>query len=435
MSAPAASAPPQSALTRHEWALLASAYLSQFVALGFFFMALTAILRGQGVPLAQLGWLYMLGLVPSLKFLWAPLMDRWGFGVRGHYGKWLALMQALLIASLLALSQLPMQAGAAPPMRALVAGSVAIALLTACQDMAADGLSCRLLGPRQRGLGNAVQLAGGLLGFAMGGGGVLMLYEAWGWQVAVLSLTLLNLLPLALALTYREPAHARPVPAARQARMRDYWRQLLDFWRQPRTGWAWALFIASLPVGAGMAYGVLTPMLVDLGWSMGQIGRVVHLYATVPGVIGVLALGLAMRRWSPAHALRWVLPAQALAVALLAAPLLHGAGQAWVLLGVIGYMALYMPLETLAAALMMGRASARAPATDFSMQHGLYSTAGHAAGALALPLAGRFGYGALLLLATGIGLLLCLVAPWLWRRAGQDDPPTSITPCSPSHPA
>lgn len=102
-----ASVPP---LTWQEWGLLASAYLSQFVASGFFYMALTAIPRERGAPLEQIGLIHMLGMVPGLKFFWVPLFDRYGFGARGHCGVWLALMQALLLAVLLWLSTLPMQA-------------------------------------------------------------------------------------------------------------------------------------------------------------------------------------------------------------------------------------------------------------------------------------------------------------------------------------
>ncbi|WP_143326916.1 MFS transporter [Vandammella animalimorsus] len=407
----------QPALSGLEWALLVCVYLSQYMAYGFFFVSLMVILRERGVPLAHMGWLYSLGLFTGLKFLWAPLMDRWGFGRHGHYSVWLALMQALLIAALLWLAALPMNAPAALPLGALAAGSVLVAFLTACQDMAADGLSCRLLGPGQRGLGNAVQMAGGMLGFAAGGGGVLLLYESLGWRWAVLSLTALNLLTLALALAYREPPHARPDPVQGRQRMRSHWRQLLAFWRQPHTGWPWAAFLALLQAGVCMAYGVLTPMLVDAGWSAGKIGRVINIYASVASVAVMLALGWLMRRTSPARALRWMLPAQVLAVALLAAPLLLRAGDVWVMLGVIGYLALYMPLGALAAALMMGQASVHAPATDFSMQYGLYTCAGFAASGLALPLAGRMGYAGLLALAAGVGALMCLLIPWLWRRS------------------
>ena len=47
----AAPAPATPLLTLQEWVLLVSAYLSQFVVSGFFFMAMTAILRDRGVPL------------------------------------------------------------------------------------------------------------------------------------------------------------------------------------------------------------------------------------------------------------------------------------------------------------------------------------------------------------------------------------------------
>ena len=134
-------------LSRQEWALLCSAYLSQFVASSFFYMAMTAILRSRGVPLEQLGWIYLLGIVPGFKFLWAPVLDRYGFGRHGHFGIWLALMQALLIITLLWLGMLPMSPEQPLPLAALVTGCLLIALLTSVQDIAADGLSCRLLGP------------------------------------------------------------------------------------------------------------------------------------------------------------------------------------------------------------------------------------------------------------------------------------------------
>ena len=121
-------------LSRQEWALLCSAYLSQFVASSFFYMAMTAILRSRGVPLEQLGWIYLLGIVPGFKFLWAPVLDRYGFGRHGHFGIWLALMQALLIITLLWLGTLPMSPEQPLPLAALVTGCL---LLTSVQDIAA----------------------------------------------------------------------------------------------------------------------------------------------------------------------------------------------------------------------------------------------------------------------------------------------------------
>lgn len=107
---PASTTPP---LTRYEWALLCSAYISQCVAFSFFFVALSSILRGNGAELADLSFIYLLGVAPALKFLWAPLMDRYGFGRWGHYSRWLVLMQTALIVTLWAMAQLKI--GGVPP--------------------------------------------------------------------------------------------------------------------------------------------------------------------------------------------------------------------------------------------------------------------------------------------------------------------------------
>jgi len=46
---------------RATWWLLASLYTTQYLGLGFFMVALVAILRERGVPLEQLGMVYLLG--------------------------------------------------------------------------------------------------------------------------------------------------------------------------------------------------------------------------------------------------------------------------------------------------------------------------------------------------------------------------------------
>ncbi|MDO4683227.1 MAG: MFS transporter [Lautropia sp.] len=434
----------QPLLRPYEWALLCSAYLSQTVAFSFFFVSLSAILRSRGASLDDLGWLYLLGLIPALKFLWAPLMDRYGFGRRGHYGVWLSIMQLCLIITLLLMSRIPVQSGTTLPFSQLIIGCLFMSFFTACQDMAADGLSVQLLSPRQRGLGNALQMACGTLGFVAGGGGVLMIYNHLGWQPAILSLTALNTLTLLLAVFYREPPHARPAPRRLGGRFaaRDfpaaqapgiqpltaYWRTLWHFWQKPDTGWRWLLLLLLIQAGVYLSYGVLTPMLVDAGWSLDRIGQVVNVLGTLSGTATMLLLGVAMRRWTNTTTLRVMVPAQLLAVLALATALLSGAGQGWVFLGVALFMGLYMPMGVLMGTLMMGRSSPHTPATDFSMQYGIYLAGGYAAGALSLPLAQRLGYPGLLALGTALCALMIVIVPWLWRR--QATVPSSAHPSS-----
>ena len=407
-------------LTGQEWALLCSAYLSQFVALSFFYMAMTAILRSRGVPLEQISWVYLLGIVPGLKFVWAPVLDRYGFGRHGHYGMWLVIMQALLLVTLIGLAMLPMSPDEPLPLTALLTGCLLMALLTSWQDIAADGLSCRLLGPRQRGLGNALQMAAGMVGFAAGGGGVLILYEHWGWQAAILSLAILNALTLVQTLLYREPARARPLPG-RQQTLPQYWQRLWGFWKQPGTGWRWALVICTANCAVCMAYAMITPMLIDTGWSMSQIGRYVNICGVLIGACSMMLLGLLMRRWSVSHAMPRVMGMQVVAVAAvlgLATASQHAVGDVWLLACVVVYMACYTPVDVLLPTLMMERASARSPATDFSMQFGIYNGMGIMfSGAFGLQLAAALGYRTAAGIVLAISLLLCVSVPRLWRKA------------------
>ena len=160
-------------------------------------------------------------------------------------------------------------------------------------------------------------------------------------------------------------------------------------------------------------------MLVDEGWSMDKIGELVNIYGTLIGSASMLVLGAAIKRWSAARAMPWVRVGLALAVAALtAAMLLAGDHPYWVLAGVATCMALYSPLDVLMPTLMMGRASAEAPATDFSMQHGLYTSMGlFIAGALAMQVASTWGYGAALVLSLLASVLVSVAVPWLWRGA------------------
>lgn len=411
----------QPRLKPYEWALLCSAYLSQSVAFSFFFVSLSTILRSQNVELSQLSWIYLLGVIPSLKFLWAPLMDRYGFGRRGHYTIWLVLMQLCLILTLLLMAMLPIRTGTPLPMAGLVIGCFFMSFFTACQDMAADGLSVRLLPVYQRGLGNAIQMACGTLGFMAGGGGVLMMYEHWGWQTALISLTLLNGVTLVLAACYREPERARPAPMENTSLL-AYWVEIFRFWQRPETGWAWALLVILLQSGVFMAYSVLSPMLVDAGWSMSKIGSVVNMMGTLIGTASMLLLGFAMRRWTPTTTLYVMLPAQVVAVTAIAWPLMSGADTGWIMLGVGLFMALYMPMGVLNSTLMMNRSRAHAPATDFSMQYGVFLSAGYGAGALGPFLAQRIGYDGLLMLAGSITVAMLFVIPLLWRRVRVSQP-------------
>jgi MFS family permease len=114
------------------FALLGALYVSQYLGIGFFYTALVAILRERGVPLGQLSAVQLIGLVWGVKFLWAPLLDRYG----SHRG-WLLVLQPAIVVGLLAI--VPLDPVADFPTLLLLAG--AVAGLSATQDIAADAIA------------------------------------------------------------------------------------------------------------------------------------------------------------------------------------------------------------------------------------------------------------------------------------------------------
>ncbi|KPQ39253.1 MAG: RhtX/FptX family siderophore permease [Phormidium sp. OSCR] len=180
--------------------LLSSLYTSQFLPSAFFFQALPIFLRQQGVSLQVIGLMGLLTLPWMLKFLWAPLIDRYGFRRWGHYKSWIIIFQILKVMALIACASID-----ASNSVLLFGGVFIVVTLAATQDIATDALAVRLLAPHERGWGNGIQSAGRPIGGILGGGVMLLVLDQLGWSLSVGILAagvLVALLPL---FWYQEP--------------------------------------------------------------------------------------------------------------------------------------------------------------------------------------------------------------------------------------
>jgi PAT family beta-lactamase induction signal transducer AmpG len=259
--------------------LLASLYFAQGLPFGFFTQALPVMLRKQGVSLAAIGFSAILALPWALKFLWAPLVDRYGSKRFGHRRSWILPLQACGVLLLLALA-------AFPPEQGLVPFLVAIALtnlVAATQDVATDGLAVDALAPRERGFGNGVQVAGYRAGMILGGGVILALIDHLGWAMAC-RLLALGLLLSSLPLIF---AQEGPRPPAQQPAAGEGVR---DAFLRPGL-LSWLLLLALFKGGDALGSGMTKPFLVDRGLDLSQIGWMVGIVGSVCGLLGALVGG------------------------------------------------------------------------------------------------------------------------------------------------
>lgn len=399
--------------SRAGWLLLGSLYTTQYLGLGFLVVALAAILREQGASLDEVSLVYMLGMVWPLKFLWAPLVDQLRFGRWGHYRVWLLLMQGGLILVPLVMGQFHVT----DDFTVIYGLGLCLALLSATQDIALDGLACRILSPTVRGWGNGLQVSGNLLGNMLGGGLVLLTYPVLGWSTAMALLAGVTAISFVQLLWYREPE-----AAARTGSRASLLRSIGGLWTQSG-GPRWLLLVILVPVGGGLAYGVLTPILVDAGWSMERIGFSMNVVGSLAGMGAAMAMAWLLHRWSRRRSMAAAALFQIPGLAAIALPVLGLTDDTSVTVAVVLYFLCYHPLATVMATVMMDRASARQPATDYTAQYSLNMLCAIAAMSLAATLAERFGYGPVIALAVVVAVVAMLLS--LSYRTVPEEAPTA----------
>src|SRR5882724_4524986 len=89
----------------HRWAAILVLGFASGLPLALTGVALQTWLTVDGVDLARIGFLSLLGLPYTFKFLWAPLMDRVDLPLLGRRRGWIVLTQALLALALFALAE------------------------------------------------------------------------------------------------------------------------------------------------------------------------------------------------------------------------------------------------------------------------------------------------------------------------------------------
>jgi PAT family beta-lactamase induction signal transducer AmpG len=128
--------------------------------------AMQAWLTLDGIDLATIGFLSLVGLPYTFKFLWAPLMDRFELPLLGRRRGWLVLTQLALAAVLLALA-------ASPPkesIRVFALLAVLLAFVSASQDVVVDAYRTDVLPPPERGMGASLGVMGYRLAMILSGG-------------------------------------------------------------------------------------------------------------------------------------------------------------------------------------------------------------------------------------------------------------------------
>ncbi|HEY0243506.1 MAG TPA: hypothetical protein VGC52_12655, partial [Gemmatimonadaceae bacterium] len=117
---------------------------------------LQAWMTKANVDLTTIGIFSLVGLPYSLKFLWAPLLDRYVPPFLGRRRGWLVITQVLLLIAIAAMSLHDPTRG----LQALAINAIFIAFFSASQDVAGDAYRTDVLHHREMGAGAAIWVLG-----------------------------------------------------------------------------------------------------------------------------------------------------------------------------------------------------------------------------------------------------------------------------------
>jgi len=371
-----------------------------------------AWLRTEGVDLKTIGVLTLVQAPYVWKFLWSPLVDRYALPVLGRRRGWMLASQAGLLVLMVALGRIDPKLD----IWTMVGVAVAIAFVSATQDIALDAFRREILPDHELGLGTSVHVNAYRIASLVPGSLALILADHLPWP-SVFTITALFMLPgIAMTLLVDEPATVHGQPRTLAESVVGPFREFFT-----RKGWSAALlmltFIFLYKLGDSMATALATPFYLDMGFSKTDIGIVAKNAGLWTSLLGGILGGLWMVRIGINRALWLFGGVQVLAILGFAWLAYVHQPNLWLLAGVIAFEALGVGLGTVAFTAYIARATdPRYTATQFALMTSLAVVPRVVINATTGWIVEQIGWFDFFLLCTALALpgmaLLLRVAPW-----------------------
>ena len=239
---------------------------------------LQAWMQDEGVDLSVIGLMTLVGLPYTLKFIWAPLFDRYTLPFLGRRRGWLLVMQLALVLSIISL-------GFSNPSRQpwlLALAALLVTFFSASQDIIVDAYRREDLTDKELGLGSSLYINGYRIGMLLASGGGLILADYISFTGVYLVMAACMAPGIVTTLLAREPRLTEGIP---QSLKEAVIQPLVEYFKRPAALWILA-FILCYKIGDTMASAMTTPFYLETGFSKTEIGTVVKLFgfwATIGG--------------------------------------------------------------------------------------------------------------------------------------------------------
>jgi len=285
------------------------------------FSTLSAWLREVGIERATIGMLSWVGIIYSIKFFWAPVVDRLQLPVLhrllGRRRSWMLLAQAGIAAGLFNMAHL----NPVGHLGAMAALALLVAFSSATQDVAIDAWRIEAVPQPMQGVMAAAYQLGYRIAIMVASAGALWIAADFGWTAAYTAMAAMVGIGVLTTLVIPEPQPRVAQQALAQEQRVIDWLERKAHWPESlRQAGSWFVgavvcpfvdfftrygtklavlmlaFIASYRL-TDFTMGVMAnPFYLDVGYTLKEIAAVAKLFGLVSSIVGVLLGGIAVAR-------------------------------------------------------------------------------------------------------------------------------------------
>jgi len=315
---------------KHSWGEAFSVYLKPRVLAMFFlgfsaglpfllvFSTLTAWLRDEGVSKSMIGFFAWVGLTYSIKFVWAPILDRVNLpflsSKLGHRRSWMLVAMIGIAVGLLFLSTLSPRES----LTIVALTAVWIAFSSATQDIVIDAYRIEAMKAEYQAAMAGAYQAGWRVGASLVGSAVaLYLAELYSWNISYMVMAAFVLIGITTVFLIDEPDRdITQQTLLNEKRVTDY----LNNHHKPNKVMAWLIGAIICPFAdffqrnGKFAIGILlfiglyrisditlaimaNPFYLDMGFTKIEIANVTKIYGLLMTLAGAIIGGVMVVRY------------------------------------------------------------------------------------------------------------------------------------------
>ena len=242
---------------------------------------LQAWLTVAGVDIRTIGIFSLVGIPYTLKFIWSPFMDRFVPPWLGRRRGWAISTQIVLLLGIAWMAFCSPQY--APVALAFLA--LAVAFISASQDIVVDAYRTDVLSEQERGTGSATFIVGYRVAMLTAGAIALIMSDRIGWQNTYLIMAGLLVVGMAGTLIGPEP-DGKIVPP--RSFTEAVWGPLKDFFYRPMA-LIIVLFIILYKLGDAYAGSMTTTFLLrGVGFSPTEVGTINKFLGFAATIVGAM---------------------------------------------------------------------------------------------------------------------------------------------------